>query len=64
MSEQELSERMDALVSRLMYQDETIEQLKTITAQWKQIDTLTRPVAPRRRESRGGYLRPFGKRFP
>ena len=32
--------------SRLMYQDETIEQLnQTITAQWKQIDALTRQLA-------------------
>jgi len=46
MSERELSERMNALESRLMYQDETIEQLnQTITAQWKQIDALTRQVA-------------------
>jgi SlyX protein len=46
MSEKELSERIDALESRLMYQDETIEQLNaTITAQWKQIDALTRQLA-------------------
>jgi len=46
MSEKELSDRIDALESRLMYQDETIEQLnQTITAQWKQIDTLARQVA-------------------
>ena len=46
MSEQQLSERIDALESRLMYQDETIEQLNaTITAQWKQIDALTRQLA-------------------
>jgi SlyX protein len=46
MSEQQLSERIDALESRLMYQDETIEQLNaTITAQWKQIDMLTRQLA-------------------
>jgi SlyX protein len=45
-SEKALSERIDALESRLMYQDETIEQLNaTITAQWKQIDALTRQVA-------------------
>jgi SlyX protein len=45
MSEKELSERIDALESRLMYQDETIEQLNaTITAQWKQIDALTRQL--------------------
>jgi len=43
MSEKELSDRIDALESRLAYQDETIEQLnQTITAQWKQIDALTR----------------------
>jgi SlyX protein len=46
MSEKELSDRIDALESRLMYQDETIEQLNaTITAQWKQIDVLTRQLA-------------------
>ena len=46
MSEKELAERIDALESRLTYQDETIEQLnQTITAQWKQIDALTRQVA-------------------
>jgi SlyX protein len=45
MSEKALSERIDALESRLMYQDETIEQLNaTITAQWKQIDALTRQL--------------------
>ena len=46
MSENELSERIDALEERAMYQDETIEQLNaTITAQWKQIDALTRQLA-------------------
>ena len=46
MSEKELAERVDALEARLTYQDETIEQLnQTITAQWKQIDTLTRQLA-------------------
>jgi uncharacterized coiled-coil protein SlyX len=41
-----LSERIDALEVRLTYQDETIETLnQTITAQWKQIDALTRQVA-------------------
>ena len=45
MGEKELSERIDALESRLAYQDQTIEQLnETITAQWKQIDTLTRQL--------------------
>ena len=46
MGEKELAERIDALESRLMYQDETIEQLnQTITAQWKQIDALSRQIA-------------------
>ena len=46
MSENELSERIDALEERAMYQDETIEQLNaTITAQWKQIDALRRQLA-------------------
>jgi SlyX protein len=41
-----LIERLDTLETRLAYQDETIEQLnQTITAQWKQIDALTRQVA-------------------
>ena len=41
-----LSERIDALETRLTFQDETIETLnKTITSQWKQIDALTRQLA-------------------
>ena len=41
-----LSERIDALEIRLSFQDETIETLnKTITAQWQQIDALTRQIA-------------------
>ena len=41
-----LSERIDVLETRLAYQDETIETLnQTITAQWKQIDALTRQLA-------------------
>jgi SlyX protein len=39
-------DRIDALEIRLAFQDETIETLnKTITAQWQQIDALTRQVA-------------------
>ena len=38
-----LSERIDVLETRLTFQDETIETLnKAITAQWQQIDALTR----------------------
>ncbi len=41
-----LSDRFDALEARVAYQDDTIETLnQTITAQWKQIDALTRQVA-------------------
>jgi SlyX protein len=40
-----LSGRIDALETRLTFLDETIETLNiTITAQWKQIDALTRQV--------------------
>jgi SlyX protein len=46
MGEKNLTERVDALESRFAYQDQTIEQLnETITAQWKQIDALTRQLA-------------------
>jgi SlyX protein len=41
-----LSERIDTMETRLAYQDDTIETLnQTITAQWKQIDALTRQLA-------------------
>ena len=41
-----LSERIDALEMRLTYQDVTIETLnQTITAQWSEIDRLTRQLA-------------------
>jgi SlyX protein len=41
-----LSERLDALEMRLTYQDVTIETLnQTITAQWVEIDRLTRQIA-------------------
>jgi SlyX protein len=44
--EKVLSDRIDALESRVMFQDETIETLnQTITAQWQQIDALTRQLA-------------------
>jgi SlyX protein len=43
---QTLSDRIDVLETRLAFQDETIETLnKTITAQWQQIDGLTRQLA-------------------
>ena len=41
-----LSERIDALESRLAFQDDTIETLnKTVTEQWSKIDALTRQLA-------------------
>jgi SlyX protein len=40
-----LSERIDALEARLMFQDEIIETLnRTITEQWLKIDALTRQI--------------------
>ena len=44
-SDRSADARLDALEMRIAYQDETIETLNhTITAQWKQIDALTREV--------------------
>jgi SlyX protein len=41
-----LAERVDTLETRLAYQDDIIESLnQTITAQWKQIDAVTRQLA-------------------
>ncbi|MGX1325045.1 SlyX protein [Bradyrhizobium sp. USDA 377] len=41
-----MSERIDTLEMRIAYQDDAIETLnQTITAQWKQIDALTRKIA-------------------
>jgi SlyX protein len=41
-----LNNRVDALESKLMFQEETIETLnKTITEQWLKIDALTRQVS-------------------
>jgi SlyX protein len=46
MTDKTLADRVDALEMRLTYQDETVETLnQTVTAQWKQIDALSRQVA-------------------
>lgn len=38
--------RLDALESRIVHQDEAIDDLnKVVTSQWKEIDRLTREVA-------------------
>jgi SlyX protein len=43
---QALSNRIDRLEAQLMFQEATIETLnQTITAQWQQLDALTRQVA-------------------
>jgi SlyX protein len=63
-----LSERVDALEMRLTFQDETIETLnQTITAQWQQIDALTRQVAALReslREAEGNATGPVNEPPP
>ena len=44
------SARIDGLEMRLAHQDRTIEDLNAaITAQWKQIDALTRQIAQLRK---------------
>jgi SlyX protein len=63
-----LGERIDALEMRLSFQDETIETLnQTITAQWKQIDALTRQVAElkeRLQDAEGNAPGPVNERPP
>jgi SlyX protein len=63
-----LGERIDALEVRLSFQDETIETLnQTITAQWKQIDALTRQVAElkeRLQDAEGNASGPVNERPP
>jgi SlyX protein len=45
MNETDLSARIDALEMRAAHQDRVIEDLnQTITAQWQQIDRLTREI--------------------
>ena len=63
-----LSDRIDALETRLTFQDETIETLnQTITAQWKQIDALTRHLAElkdRLHDAESGATGPVNERPP
>lgn len=43
---QSLSNRIEALEARLMFQDATIETLnETVTTQWREIDALKRQIA-------------------
>ena len=49
------SERIDALETRIAYQDQTIEELNAaLTAQWKAIDLLTKKVALLEEQVRSG----------
>jgi SlyX protein len=64
----DLSERIDALEMRLAYQDVTIETLnQTITAQWTEIDKLTRQLSElkeRLREAEGNLSGPVNEPPP
>ncbi len=61
--EKTLSDRIDALEAKLMFQDETIETLnKTITEQWLKIDALTRQIAALERAPAGGRSQRAGRR--
>lgn len=45
-ADKELSERIDALETRLMFQDDTIETLnQTVMMQWREIEALKRQIA-------------------
>jgi SlyX protein len=63
-----LNDRIDALEMRLTYQDVTIETLnQTVTAQWAEIDRLTRKVAElkeRLREAENNMPGPTNERPP
>jgi SlyX protein len=63
-----LGDRLDAIESRLMYQDDTIETLnRTITDQWIKIETLVRQVAAlseRLEETEAGVPGPANERPP
>ncbi|WP_323015326.1 SlyX family protein [Devosia sp.] len=50
-----LIERVDALETRIAFQDHTIEELnQTITSQWQQIDLLTRKMVQMEEQLRSG----------
>jgi SlyX protein len=63
-----LSERIDALEARVMFQDDTIETLnQTVTAQWQKIDALSRQLGElkeRLREAEADAPRPANEPPP
>jgi SlyX protein len=51
----DFADRIEALETRIAFQDHTIEELNaTITAQWRQIDLLTRKLAMLEEQVRSG----------
>jgi len=51
----ELAARLEALETRVAFQDQTIDELNlTITAQWRQIDLLTRKLETVEQQLRSG----------
>ena len=63
-----LSDRLDAIESRLMYQDQTIETLnQTITDQWIKIEALIRKassLSERLEETEASVAAPANERPP
>ena len=55
MSSAEHNERIEALETRVAYQDQTIEDLNAaLTAQWQSIDLLTKKLAMLEEQVRSG----------
>ena len=51
----DISDRLEALETRIAFQDQTIEDLNaTITTQWRQIDLLTRKLEQMEEQVRSG----------
>lgn len=55
MADPDHNERIDALETRIAFQDQTIEELNAaLTAQWKTIDLLTKKLALIEEQVRSG----------